>query len=140
MTINIGAKQIYRTLLFVCVFYFLSVTIAHQMGIKVPMLFVFYAIPSERYQDLIISFLSFGWAMLFGIGFLDKELKARIQVPILISGVVAIFGLIRARREVRYHHEIDYEIVALAVLLFALVTAYVLSGKSGRNLLLNNTK
>ena len=140
MMINIRAKDIYRTLLSICAVYFVSVTIAHQIGLKVPMLYIFYAIPSERYQDLIISFLSFGWAMLFGIGFLDKELKARVQVPILISGVAAISGLIRARTEVRYHHEIDYEIVSLAVLLSALVTTYVLSRKSGRHLLLNNTK
>ena len=40
---------------------------------KIPMLFVFYNIPSERYQDLIISFLSFGWSMLFAIGFLEDR-------------------------------------------------------------------
>lgn len=110
------------------------------MGIKIPVLFIFYASPSERYQDLIISFLSFGWAMLFGVGFLDRELKSRIHVPILISGIAAIFGLIRARREIQYHHEIDYEIVSFAVLLCTLIATYVLSGKSGRNLLSNNTK
>ena len=110
------------------------------MEIKVPMLYIFYAIPSERYQDLIISFLSFGWAMLFGVGFLDKELKARIQVPILISGIAAIFGLIRARREIQYHHEIDYEIVSLAVLLFALITAFFLSGKRDKGCWLSRRK
>jgi hypothetical protein len=97
------------------------------MGAKIPFLFIFYNIASERYQDLIISFLSFGWAMLFGIGFLDKELKIRIQAPILISGAIAICGLIRTRMEVPFHNEIDYEIGALAILLAALITTFGLS-------------
>lgn len=125
--INEKAKKIYRTLLFICAVYFIAVSFAHQLGFKVPMLFVFYNIPSERYQDLIISFLSFGWAMLFGIGFLDKELKARIQTPILISGTIAICGLIRARMEIQFHDEINNEIISLAVLLIAMMTAYILA-------------
>lgn len=122
---NIEARKIYRTLLFVCAIYFIAVAIAHQMGTKLPMLFVFYNIPSERYQDLIISFLSFGWATLFGIGFFENELRMKIHVPILISGIVAICGLIRARLEISFHSELDFEIVALAVLLLALVTSYI---------------
>lgn len=124
---NKGPKEIYRSLLFICAVYFIAVSFAHQLGIKFPMLFIFYNIPSERYQDLIISFLSFGWAMLFGIGFLDKELKARIQTPILLSGSIAICGLIRARREIQSHREIDYEIIALSVLLAAMMTTFILS-------------
>src|SRR5690349_4134876 len=111
------AKEIYRSLLFVCSGYFLFVAIAHQLEVKVPMLFIFYAIPSERYQDLIISFLSFGWAMLYIIGLLDSELKATIQVPVLICGIAAILGLIRSRLEIRSHVEFDYEILCLAFLL-----------------------
>ena len=122
---NIKARKIYRALLFVCATYFIAVAIAHQMGTKLPMLFVFYNISSERYQDLVISFLSFGWATLFGIGFLENELRIQIHVPILISGIVAICGLIRARMEIQFHVEIDFEIAALSVLLLALVTAYI---------------
>jgi len=48
-------------------------------------------------------------------------------VPILISGLAAIFGLIRARMEIQFHDEINYEIVSLAVLLFAMMTAYILA-------------
>jgi hypothetical protein len=119
------ARKIYRSLLFVCAVYFIAVAIAHQAGVKLPMVFVFYDIPSERYQDLIISFLSFGWAMLFGIGFFDSELRMKIQVPILIAGAAAICGLIRARLEIQSHNEIDFEIASLAVLLLALLTAYI---------------
>lgn len=127
--INEKTGTIYRALLLICAVYFIAVTIAHQTGIKLPMLFIFYNIPSERYQDLIISFLSFGWAMLFGIGFFDSELKMKIQAPILFSGLVAICGLIRARMEIKLHNEIDYEIGALAILLFLMVTAYIIAIK-----------
>jgi len=127
--INEKARIIYRALLLICAVYFIAVTIAHQIGIKLPMLFIFYSIPSERYQDLIISFLSFGWAMLFGIGFFDRDLKTKIQTPILFSGLVAIGGLIRARSEITHHDEIDYEIGALIILLFLMVTAYIIAIK-----------
>lgn len=40
--------------------------------------------------------------MLFGVGFIDKELKPRIQVPIMISGIVAICGVIHARMEIQF--------------------------------------
>ncbi len=89
------------------------------------MLFIFYDISSERYQDLIISFLSFGWSILFFIGFLDEELKPGIQMPILSAGVMGICGLIRARMEVRGHSEITYEIISLSIFIFL----YVLSLK-----------
>jgi hypothetical protein len=121
---NIKTKNIYRTLFFICAIYFFAVAIAHQAGIKIPLLFIFYNISSQRYQDLIISFLSFGWAMLFAIGFLDSELRSKTQIPILMSGTMAICGLIRARMEILNHEEINYEIIALLVLLFTLVTAY----------------
>lgn len=114
----------YRALLLFCALYFLAVALAHQLGIKMPMLFVFYDVASERYQDLIISFLAFGWAMLFTIGFWDVELKRTIHIPILSSGVLAIAGLLRAAMEVPGHNEITYKIMALALLLLALIIAY----------------
>lgn len=123
------ALSVYRALLLLCVLYFLAVALAHQVGIKVPMLFVFYNIASERYQDLIISFLAFGWAMLFIIGFLDAELKLAIQIPILASGVLAVAGLFRASLEVQGHDEITYEVTALAILLVALITTYGMAAK-----------
>lgn len=129
---NKKAIMFYRALLSICAVYFISVAIAHQTGTKLPMLFVFYNIPSERYQDLIISFLSFGWAMLFGIGSMDDELKPRVQIPIMISGIVAICGLIRARMEVQLHDEINYEIISLALLQFAMMTTYILAAKELR--------
>ncbi|MBI5874617.1 MAG: hypothetical protein HZB81_02015 [Deltaproteobacteria bacterium] len=130
--INKNSTKIYRALLLICAVYFIAVTIAHQIGIKLPMLFIFYSIPSERYQDLIISFLSFGWATLFGIGFFDSDLKMKIQAPILFSGLVAICGLIRVRLEIKLHNEIDYEIGALAILLFSMMITYIAAIKKKR--------
>jgi hypothetical protein len=133
-TINkMNPKEIYRALLILCAFYFMAVSIAHQMGTKIPLLFIFYDIPSERYQDLIISFLSFGWALLFTIGFLDNELKTKIHVPILFSCLTAVCGLIRARNGIKFHHEIDYEIIGLALLFFTLVTIYYQAVKRKNN-------
>ena len=127
MKIYNRAEQIYRALLLFCAFYFLAVAAAHQAGTKIPLLYIFYSVPSERYQDLIISFLSFGWCMLFLVGFLDRDLKPGIQAPILLSGTVALFGLVRAGREMAAHAEIHYEIAALAVLLIAMIWAFMIS-------------
>ena len=123
-----GLDKIYRALLLVCAVYFIAVALAHQSGVKLPMLFVFYKVPSERCQDLIISFLSFGWAMLFGIGFFDGDLKIKVHIPILLSGLAAICGLIRARRYIRFPQvEIDVEIAALAIVLLMLLAAYIVA-------------
>jgi len=76
--------------------YFLLVAIAHRTGIKVPGLFIYFNVPSFTYQNLIISFLAFGWACFFVLGAL---LAGRgIVLPIglhLIAGVVAVAALAR---------------------------------------------
>ncbi len=41
--------------------YFASVALAHASGVKVPGLFVCFNVPSNNYQDQIISFLASGW-------------------------------------------------------------------------------
>jgi len=117
---KINPKKVFRVIVFVCAFYFMMVAIAHQTGIRVPLLYIFYNIPSERFLELIISFLSLGWAILYMIGFQDNELNPKIQIPILFSGIAAICGLIRAKSTIASHYEIDYEIAVLTVLLFVL--------------------
>jgi len=61
--------------------------------------------------------------------FPGQGLKTRIQTPILISGLAAICGLVRARMEIQSHPEIDYEILSLAILLAAMTTAFILYKK-----------
>jgi len=43
--------------------YFFLVSVVHRVGVKVPLLFVYFNAPSFAYQDRIISFLAFGWSM-----------------------------------------------------------------------------
>jgi hypothetical protein len=67
--------------------HFLVVSIVHMLGIKVPMLFVYFKVPSQVYQDRIISFLAFGWAVFFFTAFSD--LQRQLVRTILISGAGA---------------------------------------------------
>lgn len=73
--------------------YFLAVAIVHMLRIKVPLLFVYYDVPSYGYQDRIISILAFGWsAFLFAAS--RDPLRNRDAVKAsLIAGLAAIFGL-----------------------------------------------
>jgi hypothetical protein len=52
--------------LLACTAYFLSMCLAHFAGFKVPILFIYWNVPSNHYQDMIISFCAFTYAVLFG--------------------------------------------------------------------------
>ena len=73
--------------------YFLTVAIAHMVRIKIPMLFVYYNVPSYGYQDRIISFLSFGWAIFLFVASVDPARNRAIVRAIVIAGLAAVFGL-----------------------------------------------
>ncbi len=45
--------------------YFLLIALAHITSTKIPLLFVYYNVPSHAYQDNIIAFMAFGWAVFF---------------------------------------------------------------------------
>lgn len=45
--------------LFAGVAYFVAMSVAHFVGFKIPVLFIFYDVPSNAYQDKIISFCAF---------------------------------------------------------------------------------
>ncbi len=45
--------------------YFLLMSIAHAIGLKVPVLFIYFNIPSTVYQDRLISAFVMSWAILF---------------------------------------------------------------------------
>ena len=51
-----------KWLLLIGAVYFMAIAIVHMLRIKVPLLFVYFDVPSYGYQDRIISFLSFGWS------------------------------------------------------------------------------
>lgn len=51
--------------LYAGVAYFCCMSAAHFIGFKVPLLFIYYDVPSNHYQDMIISFCAFTYAALF---------------------------------------------------------------------------
>jgi hypothetical protein len=51
--------------LLACTAYFLCMCAAHFVGFKVPILFVYWNVPSHPYQDMIISFCALTYAVLF---------------------------------------------------------------------------
>jgi hypothetical protein len=73
--------------------YFLAIAIAHMFRVKIPLLFVYYNLPSYGYQDRIISFLSFGWSVfLFTASTNPMKNRAAVKA-VLIAGLASIFGL-----------------------------------------------
>lgn len=86
--------KILKWSLFAGAVYFWAVAFAHMFGLKIPLLFVYFNLPSYSYQDRIISFLAFGWAMFLYSGF--AGVRKNIVWPvkyILFSGAGAIIGL-----------------------------------------------
>jgi hypothetical protein len=73
--------------------YFLAVAIAHMFRIKIPMLFVYYDVPSYGYQDRIISFLTFGWSTFLFTASINPTKNRDAVKAILIAGLTAVFGL-----------------------------------------------
>ncbi len=73
--------------------YFLGISIAHMLRIKVPLLFLYFSLPSYGYQDRIISFLAFGWSIFLFSASLDPVKNRDAVKAILIAGIGAIFGL-----------------------------------------------
>jgi hypothetical protein len=73
--------------------YFLCVSAAHMLGMKLPLLFVYFNVPSYSYQDRIISFLAFGWALFFFTASTDPQKQSALVKAILIAGAAAAAGL-----------------------------------------------
>ena len=78
-----------RCSLLIGVAYFCCMSVAHFFGLKQPMLFVYYDTPFYAYQDKIISFCAFAYAM-----FAFAALRARAAVvPFIIAMVGVVVGL-----------------------------------------------
>jgi hypothetical protein len=73
--------------------YFLAISISHMLGIKVPLLFIYYNVPSYEYQDRMISLLSFGWSVFLFTASRDPLQNRGVVKAVLIAGIGAIFGL-----------------------------------------------
>lgn len=87
------SHQPLRIILFAGAAYFTAVALCHALGVKIPGFFVFYDIPSTPYQDRIISFLAFGWAVFFFTAASDPVRQRSLVRAILIAGAAAIIGL-----------------------------------------------
>lgn len=90
MTIN---SRVLKWSLLAGALYFFSVSLAHLLGIKVPVLFVYFNVPSQAYQDRIISFLAFGWAVFLFSAFSDPQKQRVLIKSVLIAGAGALIGL-----------------------------------------------
>jgi hypothetical protein len=69
--------------------YFSAIAIVHFLGLKVPGLFVYYNIPSYPYQDTIIAFLAFGWALFF----YSAARHTVMADAVLLAALVALAGM-----------------------------------------------
>ncbi|HEX8947945.1 MAG TPA: hypothetical protein VF790_03215 [Dissulfurispiraceae bacterium] len=115
--------------------YFLAVAIAHMVGTKVPLLFVYYDVPSYEYQDRIISFLSFGWSVFLYMASIDPLKNRGTVKAILIAGFAAVSGLHVINSTTDFYtlspnsHPAVYRIEALGLTLYeaALIFAYSLA-------------
>lgn len=86
-------QKILKGLLFAGAVYFAAISTVHMLGIKVPMLFIFFNVPSNAYQDRIISFLAFGWAVFLFTAFTDPQKNSALVKAILVAGAGALIGL-----------------------------------------------
>lgn len=83
--------KILSTFLYAGAIYFLAVALVHATGLKVPGLFVYYNVPSYAYQDRIIAFLAFGWAVMFY--HTGRTLDLKLIDLMLTIGFVALVSL-----------------------------------------------
>lgn len=73
--------------LLVCVFYFISMSIAHFFGLKLPLLFVYYDTPFYAYQDKIISFAVLSYAGLFYAA--SRDISA-VPIALIVLGATVV--------------------------------------------------
>ena len=131
------SAAILKWLLLAGAVYFLAVAIVHMLRIKVPLLFVYYNLPSYGYQDRIISFLSFGWSVFLFMASIDPARNFDAVKAILIAGLAATLGLNVINNVTNFHalspdiHRAVYREETLALSLYeaALILFYFLARK-----------
>ena len=82
-----------KALLMAGALYFFAIAVAHMLGIKVPMLYIYFNVPSNAYQDRIISFLSFGWSVFLFSAARDPEQNQPAVKAVIIACLAALIGL-----------------------------------------------
>ncbi|MEM7058439.1 MAG: hypothetical protein AAF557_12670 [Pseudomonadota bacterium] len=82
-------QPLLRTMLFLLVLFFLAMGSAHFLGVKWPVLFIYYDTPFYGYQDRIISFTLVTYAALYWAAAFH-----RVILPfVLISAWSTVLGL-----------------------------------------------
>lgn len=87
-------RKILQWLLITGSVYFFLVSVVHMAGIKIPVFFIYFNVPSYGYQDKIISFLAFGWSMFLFSGAVNVKNGLLDSIKyILLAGAAGIIGL-----------------------------------------------
>jgi len=86
-------KSLLKILLLSGFVYFFSMAAAHMIGWKVPGLFIYFDIPSNAYQDRIISVLAMGWSLFFLQAGLNPARNTHTIRTLLTAGLLALTGL-----------------------------------------------
>lgn len=129
-------RNILKYSLYLGSLYFFSISVAHILGAKVPGLFIYYNIPSHQYQDSIIAFLSFGWAVFFHAAAREPAFAGTA----VMSAVVAVLGLVHINLTSDFslpqgsveRTSFWYQIVVLAAYVIWLLVFYILTGIKNR--------
>lgn len=90
---NASAARHLRWSLLAGAAYFALVALAHTLGIKLPVAFIYFDLPSQAYQDQIIGFLAFGWSAFFFAAARDPGRHRGSVAAILTAGLAAVAGL-----------------------------------------------
>jgi hypothetical protein len=84
-----SSKKILNMMLIALCGYFCAMSLAHFTEFKVPLLFIYYDVPSTPYQNQIISFCAFSYA-----AFAYAALRNLSTVPsFLVAMAGVVFGL-----------------------------------------------
>jgi len=86
--------NILRNLILAGSIYFAVVAVVHQIGIKIPLLYIYFDVPSTEYQDRIISFLAFGWAVFFFAAYKISAKDIQIVKYLIVAGTAGVIGLV----------------------------------------------
>ena len=86
--------NILRNLILAGSIYFAVVAVVHQIGIKIPLLYIYFDVPSTEYQDRIISFLAFGWAVFFFAAYKISAKDIQIVKFLIVAGIAGVIGLV----------------------------------------------
>jgi len=86
--------SILRNLILAGSIYFAAVAIVHQIGLKIPVFYIYFDVQSLEYQDRIISFLAFGWAVFFFSAYKLSIKNIEVVRYLIIAGTAGVIGLI----------------------------------------------